>query len=1364
MKHLRLAVALMLLSFTAPLHAQTRLALTQNITVSGTSQPFPNSNGALHVSFEELIAGSPATVSIVIQGCQVGNTCETVDTYTTVANAIRSPSLTKVYDSFLVTASWTGGTNVAVTINATLSTANGGTATSGGSVTAVSTGNLPPLFTATVTNPTSTPGLSFSLSNAAANFVFGNCTGSLTTPNFCALTGAMLPNPSSTTLGGIESFASQAHKWINAISNSGVPSATQPASTDLSDYASLFIPTVSSPQNTQTIVYNGSAWVNGYGGVSVDPQTGDYTFSCPTDRLGEIEFDLSAAHGFYLPQAGSTTCTGSNMGMVVRNDSISTAALTLCSGTGTNGSCTAGASSFKPENVSSLTIIPGGAAFVYSDNTNYHAVPIPTAPGGVNTQTASYTATTLDKDKMLVMNCSSACALTLPAAPPTSKWHIWVLSIGSTLATVNLNSLNFNGAGTAPTLTTGHSIHVRTDGSNYFGDISASAAGVSSGTQGEPYVNTNSSTGNATSPVYIDATQKSGADLCAQIHAAIVAFPNSVIDARGFSNSSYVCSAANATTMLFATTAGGSTGRLLLGNYTIYIDGPSSGNFNDGNSGAGGQIGTPAIEIPENFGGIFGLQAYGQSIISHCTGLNTPVAGCNNQMPIRSMAVSTATVAGTNMTVKFTSATLTNGTNIFVNSAGHEYVMLDGNTTAVGGNNMFRIQSETDGAPGTGSIVVKVPSSTASCSSSCGTAYFETPLLGFGPAQSNGVNPYNVAGSGGPANSANTFGSKVDHVQTDCLGAQGCGGIQNLYDEELSGNTADTVRIKNVQFVGLDVHGNQSQNSGPYVNLAIGGALGCSYGTTGVILADSSTRGLRDSTVTTYLSNSNQCTNTPVQCVIIDNNHANKIGNVHVEGCTNGYAVGAGGAVNGLELDTGSGPPSVGVSFAHIFNYFATSHVQISGLWANAATNTLQDDINSNTITDSVLGFYAFDKNAGLTGLLSTGLVQNLFAVGLTAPVVNVTNTVTEPSVNLCPDTSGSGSAQVCNTSPTFTVTNGSCITYTTTTANTGSSLTLNVNSLGAKSVAKWQGTTALVANDVLANKQVQACYDGTNWELGTIGNSPGGINFNGLLNPNGAATYDFASSCPGGAGCYALLQNFNNTGTQNAFTISTKSTNTSTGSALDVQTNDTSSPPFTATANGTANGVQVGTNGTLAAIGTGKILSSPYTTIPSSDTISSCASPPCSFATTITDSWHTYLQAGSVLEIHLHGVYSTTATASPIFDIAVTAGGTTNACAPSSTAYPLSVSQTNGGWDATCYIQILTTGSSGTAVSYGPIAVYKPAPGGGGNVAGSFAPYATNFTFNTSVAENISFQLTTTALVSGESFTLQSPWVSVRP
>lgn len=63
--------------------------------------------------------------------------------------------------------------------------------------------------------------------------VIGTC-GSATTVGLCALTGAELPNPSATTLGGIESITSASHNWVAYIDTSGVPHQSQPASTDIS--------------------------------------------------------------------------------------------------------------------------------------------------------------------------------------------------------------------------------------------------------------------------------------------------------------------------------------------------------------------------------------------------------------------------------------------------------------------------------------------------------------------------------------------------------------------------------------------------------------------------------------------------------------------------------------------------------------------------------------------------------------------------------------------------------------------------------------------------------------------------------------------------------------------------------------------------------------------------------------------------------------------------------------------------------------------------------------------------------------------------------------------------------------------------
>jgi hypothetical protein len=105
-----------------------------------------------------------------------------------------------------------------------------------------------------------------------------------------------------------------------------------------------------------------------------------------------------------------------------------------------------------------------------------------------------------------------------------------------------------------------------------------------------------------------------------------------------------------------------------------------------------------------------------------------------------------------------------------------------------------------------------------------------------------------------------------------------------------------------------------------------------------------------------------------------------------------------------------------------------------------------------------------------------------------------ITATAHNTSVPLqCADTSGSGTAQVCNTSPTFTPVAGDWMIYTTTTDNSGTGLTINWNSLGAKSVAKWQNVTTLAAHDIRANTQVLMTYDGTNIEASVIGNAPSG-------------------------------------------------------------------------------------------------------------------------------------------------------------------------------------------------------------------------------------------------------------------------------
>lgn len=77
-----------------------------------------------------------------------------------------------------------------------VNSAAGGT----GTVTSFSAGNLPPLFTSSVATATTTPALTFALSNAAANTVYGNNTGGSAVPGFQSLVLSQLPGSGAATV------------------------------------------------------------------------------------------------------------------------------------------------------------------------------------------------------------------------------------------------------------------------------------------------------------------------------------------------------------------------------------------------------------------------------------------------------------------------------------------------------------------------------------------------------------------------------------------------------------------------------------------------------------------------------------------------------------------------------------------------------------------------------------------------------------------------------------------------------------------------------------------------------------------------------------------------------------------------------------------------------------------------------------------------------------------------------------------------------------------------------------------------------------------------------------------------------------
>lgn len=102
-----------------------------------------------------------------------------------------------------------GGSSIGWYIDNIILQAGGGGGGGGGTVTNFTSGNLSPLFTTSVTNPTTTPNLAFTLSTAGANTHYANATGSTGAPSFTA--DAALTKSDDTnvtlTLGGSASTA-----------------------------------------------------------------------------------------------------------------------------------------------------------------------------------------------------------------------------------------------------------------------------------------------------------------------------------------------------------------------------------------------------------------------------------------------------------------------------------------------------------------------------------------------------------------------------------------------------------------------------------------------------------------------------------------------------------------------------------------------------------------------------------------------------------------------------------------------------------------------------------------------------------------------------------------------------------------------------------------------------------------------------------------------------------------------------------------------------------------------------------------------------------------------------------------------------
>lgn len=213
--------------------------------------------------------------------------------------------------------------------------------------------SMPGIFTVSGSPVTSSGTLTAVLNTQAANTVLAGPTSGSLAPTFRLLVGADLPNPSATTLGGVQSLAAVGSRWINTISTSGVPSSTQPAFTDISGTALV-------TQGGTGLTAGTSGGIPYFSGATTIASSALLTASAlvlgggagssPT-ALGSLGSATTVLHG---NAAGAPT-----FGAVVLTTDVS-GVLALSNG-GTNAALTASAGGIVYSSASALAVLNGTA-------------------------------------------------------------------------------------------------------------------------------------------------------------------------------------------------------------------------------------------------------------------------------------------------------------------------------------------------------------------------------------------------------------------------------------------------------------------------------------------------------------------------------------------------------------------------------------------------------------------------------------------------------------------------------------------------------------------------------------------------------------------------------------------------------------------------------------------------------------------------------------------------------------------------------------------------------------------------------------------------------------------------------------------
>jgi hypothetical protein len=180
----------------------------------------------------------------------------------------------------------------------------------GGSVTDFSAGDLSPLFTTTEATTTTTPALSFALTNAAATTVFGRAAGTSGAPTYSAspqftAIGNLTTNGFVKTGGGVGTLSVDTNTYLTTAS---AASTYQPLDTDLTAIGGL------TGARGDVLYYGASGWAKLGAGTNGNQLTthaagADPTWDAPGGGGGGIT-SVPDANTLYVVSTGGSDATG----------------------------------------------------------------------------------------------------------------------------------------------------------------------------------------------------------------------------------------------------------------------------------------------------------------------------------------------------------------------------------------------------------------------------------------------------------------------------------------------------------------------------------------------------------------------------------------------------------------------------------------------------------------------------------------------------------------------------------------------------------------------------------------------------------------------------------------------------------------------------------------------------------------------------------------------------------------------------------------------------------------------------------------------------------------------------------------------